>query len=330
MLFIKRLITLFVILGLLLAAWVGYFALSPLNSQTESIELTIKPGSMRSVSQQLVQQGVLDNQWIFEIMARALGRAGQVKTGNYLVKPGTTPLALMTMLTNGDTSLASITFIEGWTFAQMRAALNANDDIRHMTMAYTDEEILTDIGVPELVPEGLFFPDTYFFNRNSSDREILKRAYQTMQVKLHAAWMNRALGLPYDTPYKALIMASIVEKETGKASERPQIAGVFLNRLRIGMRLQTDPTVIYGLGLDYDGNLRKKDLLADTPYNTYTRSGLPPTPIAMPSLAAIEAALHPAKTQAIYFVGKGDGSHAFSSTLAEHNRAVVKYQLRRQ
>jgi len=330
MLFIKRLITLFVILGLLLAAWIGYFALSPLNNQAESIELTIKPGSMRSVSQQLVQQGVLDNQWIFEIMARVLGRAGQVKTGNYLVKPGTTPLALMTMLTNGDTSLASITFIEGWTFAQMRAALNANDDIRHMTMAYTDEEILTDIGVQELVPEGLFFPDTYFFNRNSSDREILKRAYQTMQVKLHAAWMNRAPGLPYDTPYKALIMASIVEKETGKASERPQIAGVFLNRLRIGMRLQTDPTVIYGLGLDYDGNLRKKDLLADTPYNTYTRSGLPPTPIAMPSLAAIEAALHPAKTQAIYFVGKGDGSHAFSSTLAEHNRAVVKYQLRRQ
>jgi len=330
MLFIKRLITLFVILVLLLAAWIGYFALSPLNIQTESIELTIKPGSMRSVSQQLVQQGVLDNQWIFEIMARVLGRAGQVKTGNYLVKPGTTPLALMTMLTNGDTSLASITFIEGWTFAQMRAALNANDDIRHMTMAYTDEEILTDIGVPELVPEGLFFPDTYFFNRNSSDREILKRAYQTMQVKLHTAWMNRAPGLPYDTPYKALIMASIVEKETGKASERPQIAGVFLNRLRIGMRLQTDPTVIYGLGQDYDGNLRKKDLLADTPYNTYTRSGLPPTPIAMPSLAAIEAALHPAKTQSIYFVGKGDGSHAFSSTLAEHNRAVVKYQLRRQ
>ncbi len=325
---IKRLIALLVLLSLLLGAWVLYFAVTPLQHEGESIELVIKPGSMRSVSQQLVEQGVLSNQWLFEAMVRALGKASQVKTGNYLVKADTTPLALMTMLTNGDVSLASITFIEGWTFAQMRAALNANNDIRHMTMAYTDQEILADIGATELVAEGLFFPDTYFFSRSSSDREILKRAYQTMQTKLQASWLNRASGLPYDTPYKALIMASIVEKETGKAIERPQIAGVFLNRLRMGMRLQTDPTVIYGLGINYDGNLRKRDLLMDTPYNTYTRAGLPPTPIAMPSLAAIEAALHPAPTRAIYFVGKGDGSHVFSTTLAEHNRAVVKYQLR--
>jgi len=310
-------------------AWMLYFAMTPIHLQADSspieiAELTINPGSMRNVSKQLVQQGVVQHAMSFELMARALGRAADVKAG---IKSGLTPYDLMNILTSGDTSQASITFIEGWTFAQMRAALNANDAVRHMTMAYTERQILDEIGVAELSPEGLFFPDTYFFSINSSDKEILKRAYQTMQTKLTTAWANRAPGLPYDTPYKALIMASIVEKETGKAQERPQIAGGFINRLRRGMRLQTDPTVIYGLGENYDGNLRKKDLLTDTLYNTYTRAGLPPTPIAMPGLGSIEAALNPAKTKSIYFVGKGDGSHAFSATLDEHNRAVAKYQL---
>jgi UPF0755 protein len=230
---------------ILLVTWMFYFALTPILFQSDSKEFNIKQGSVRSVSQQLAQQGILSSALSFEIMVRALGRASEVKAGIYLIKSRITPYDLMTMLTNGDTSQASITFIEGWTFAQMRTALNENEAVRHMTMAYTDQQILDDIGVKETAAEGLFFPDTYFFSRNSSDKEILKRAYQTMQAKFSNAWENRAQGLPYDTPYKALIMASIVEKETGRASERPLIAGVFVNRLSIGMRLQTDPTVIY-------------------------------------------------------------------------------------
>lgn len=203
-----------------------------------------------------------------------------------------------------------------------------NDAIRHLSVSYTDQQILKSIGAEETHPEGLFFPDTYYFSNGMSDLEILKRAYHAMRTKLNEAWTQREPGLPYKSPYEALIMASIIEKETGRAEERKIIAGVFVNRLRIGMRLQTDPTVIYGMGERFDGNIRRKDLQEDTAYNTYTRSGLPPTPIAMPGMASIEAALHPAKTQALYFVGKGDGSHVFSNTLAEHNRAVAKYQLK--
>lgn len=319
---------LLMLLGLcLLAGWMFYFANIPISLKSEIKEFSIKPGSVRSVSQQLTKQGVLSHPWSFELLVRGLGQAGSIKAGVYQIKQSTTPYALMEMMSNGDSTQSSITFIEGWTFAQMRAALNANESIRHMTMAYTDQELLHEIGIEDAMPEGLFFPDTYFFVRDSSDKEILKRAYETMQTKLKAAWQSRAPNLPYKTPYEALIMASIVEKETGKSSERPMIAGVFINRLHMGMRLQTDPTVIYGMGSHFDGNLRKKDLLRDSIYNTYTRAGLPPTPIAMPGLAAIQAALHPADTEALYFVGKGNGSHAFSTTLQEHNRAVAKYQL---
>ena len=327
---IKRLFSLLLFLCIVLAAWMLYFSTTPMPMRAESTEIDLKAGSsLRSVGQQLVDQGVLNEPWSFVLMVRLLGAAGSVKAGNYLIERGVTPYELYVILTRGSTSQASITFIEGWNFRQMREALNKNESIRHMTMAYTDQQILAEIGARETHPEGLFFPDTYYFSRGASDLDVLKRAYQTMHTKLEKAWQGRESGLPYDSAYEALIMASIVEKETGKASERPQIAGVFLNRLRIGMRLQTDPTVIYGMGERFDGNLRKVDLMADTRYNTYTRAGLPPTPIAMPSLAAIEAALHPAKTKALYFVGKGDGSHAFSNSLAEHNRAVVKYQLRR-
>lgn len=311
----------------LLVAWMFYFANTPMALNTDIKEFSIKPGSVRSVSQQLTKQDVLSHAWSFELLVRVLGQAGSIKAGVYQVKQGATPYDLVEMMSNGDSTQSSITFIEGWTFAQMRAALNANESIRHMTMAYTDQQLLHEIGIDDVTPEGLFFPDTYFFVRDSSDKDILKRSYETMKARMQNAWESRASDLPYKNAYQALIMASIFEKETGRSSERPMIAGVFVNRLHIGMRLQTDPTVIYGMGSSFDGNLRKKDLLRDTPYNTYTRSGLPPTPIAMPGLAAIQAALHPADTKALYFVGKGNGSHVFSATLEEHNRAVAKYQL---
>lgn len=309
-------------------AWLTYFAYTPIQLKTETVDFDIEAGSrFRVISKQLVAQKVLAEPLSFEFLARALGQASDLKAGIYIIKNGTTPIDLLTQITSGTTGQAGVTFIEGWTFAQMRQALNQNDAIKHMTMSETDAQILKEIGAKETHPEGLFFPDTYYFAPNTSDREILKRAYITMQGKINKAWTEKSEGLPYQTPYQALIMASIVEKETGKASERPQIAGVFINRLKVGMRLQTDPTVIYGLGERFDGNLRKKDLLTDTVYNTYTRDGLPPTPIAMPGLGAIHAALHPAPTKALYFVGKGDGSHAFSASLSEHNNAVVRYQL---
>lgn len=312
----------------LAVAWMIYFANSTIHLKNETESFDIEAGSrFRSVTHQLVQQNIIQDPISFELLARSLGVAADVKAGIYEVKKGITPLDLLDQLTSGSTTQASITFIEGWTFAQMREELNSSDNVKHMTMSETDEQILKDIGAVETKPEGLFFPDTYFFSPNTSDREILKRAYNTMQSKIKAAWMLKSDGLPYHTPYEALIMASIVEKETGRAAERPQIAGVFINRMRIGMRLQTDPTVIYGLGERFDGNLHKKDLLNDTVYNTYTRDGLPPTPIAMPGLGAIDAALHPAPTKALYFVGKGDGTHHFSTSLAEHNNAVIKYQL---
>jgi len=326
---INRLLFLAVFSSILLVVWMIYFATTPISLQTDAEEFDLKAGSsLRSVGQQLADQNVLKEPWSFVLLVRAFGRAGDVKAGNYLIETGITPYDLFVILTNGNTSQSSITFIEGWTFAQMRTALNNNNDVKHMSMAYTDQQILEELGADEAYAEGLFFPDTYYFSRNSSDKDILKRAYQAMQTKLLTAWEGRDKSLPYTSPYQALIMASIVEKETGKASERPLIAGVFLHRLKLGMRLQTDPSVIYGMGDSFDGNIRKKDLLADTPYNTYTRTGLPPTPIAMPGLGAIEAALHPANTNALYFVGRGDGSHVFSATLAEHNRAVVQYQIR--
>jgi UPF0755 protein len=315
---------------LLFMGWMLYFVSTPISLPAETVEVDIRSGSgLRKISEQLVDEGVLSESFTFNLLVRIMGKASEIKAGNYLVENGTTPYDLFVMITSGKTTQAAITFIEGWTFQQMRDAMINNESIKHITVAYTDQQILENIGATESHPEGLFFPDTYYFSKGMTDQEILKRAYRAMQTRLDEAWQRRESGLPYKTPYEALIMASIIEKETGKADERKTIAGVFLNRLRIGMRLQTDPTVIYGMGESFDGNIRRKDLQTDTIYNTYTRAGLPPTPIAMPGLASIEAALNPAKTKALYFVGKGDGSHVFSSTLAEHNRAVVKYQLRR-
>jgi UPF0755 protein len=263
-------------------------------------------------------------------LAKIMQKEAELQAGDYTLNKNVSPYQLLLSLNHGKATQGSITFIEGKTFKQMRAKLAKNDSVKTTITELTDAELMVIVGNGEKHAEGLFFPDTFYFDRGTTDTVLLKRSYEIMQAKLAEAWANRAPSLPYKNSYQALIMASIVEKETGKASERPEIAGVFLNRLRIGMRLQTDPTVIYGMGDKYDGNIRRKDLTTDTIYNTYTRDGLPPTPIAMPGLAAINAALHPKKTKALYFVGKGDGSHAFSNSLVEHNRAVAKYQLKQK
>lgn len=327
---IKKWLVLSIIGTMLLCGWLAYYAISPLKLQPNSQEINIQPGSgLKSIANQLVAQGVLKEPWRFILIAKLLQKEQYLQAGSYTLNKNISPYHLLLSLNHGKTTQGSITFIEGRTFQQMRQKLAINDAVKQSISGLPESEILKLIGSPYSVAEGLFFPDTFYFDRNTTDIELLKISYNAMQSKLEKAWQSREQGLPYKTSYEALIMASIIEKETGKASERPMIAGVFLNRLRIGMRLQTDPTVIYGMGIRFDGNIRKKDLSVDTPYNTYTRSGLPPTPIAMPGLAAIEAALHPEKTKALYFVGKGDGSHAFSNSLDEHNRAVVKYQLKK-
>ena len=323
------------LLGLMLAAalvfvgMMGYFANKPLMLQTSPADFTITAGStLRSASRQIEEAGVAMPAWQFTLLGRALGKAAEIKAGSYQVVEGVTPLKLLEKLTRGDVTQAEIVLLEGWTFRQMRAALDAHAHVRHDTAGLTERQIMEKLGV-EGAAEGRFFPDTYLFAKGSSDLEILKRSYRQMEKLLLTEWGQRLANLPYASPYEALIMASIVEKETGQSQDRAQIASVFINRLKKGMLLQTDPTVIYGLGERFDGNLRKRDLQADGPYNTYTRTGLPPTPIAMPGLASIQATLHPVRTDAYYFVARGDGSSQFSRTLAEHNRAVAKYQLRK-
>ena len=328
----KKLIKYCFWLGLLaticFGAWLTIYAKSPLNLSPQAQEINIKPNSgLKSIANQLVVQQVIPDALPFVILGKLLRKEPYLQAGDYTLNKNISPYQLLLSLSHGKATQGSITFIEGKTFKQMRAKLAKNDSVKTTIADLSDAEVMRIVGKGEKHAEGLFFPDTFYFDRNTSDIVILKRSYEGMQGKLAKAWANRASSLPYKNSYEALIMASIVEKETGKASERPMIAGVFLNRLRIGMRLQTDPTVIYGMGEKYDGNIRRKDLTTDTIYNTYTREGLPPTPIAMPGLASIEAALHPKKTKALYFVGKGDGSHAFSNSLVEHNHAVAKYQL---
>lgn len=327
---IKNWLLICFIAALLMVGWLVYYAIAPLKLQPSSQEVVIVPNSgLRSIANQLVAQGVLREPWRFVLIAKLLNKEQYLQAGSYTLNKNISPYQLLLSLNYGKATQGSVTFIEGRTFAQMREKLANNDAVKQTITSLSDREIMQLLGSTYNAPEGLFFPDTFYFNRHTTDIALLKISYDAMQAKLDKAWQNREENLPYKNSYEALIMASIVEKETGKASERPMIAGVFINRMRFGMRLQTDPTVIYGMGLQFNGNIRKKDLLTDTPYNTYTRSGLPPTPIAMPGIAAIEAALHPAKTKALYFVGKGDGSHAFSNDLNEHNRAVVRYQLKK-
>ena len=283
--------------------------------------------SLRTLAQELTALGVLDHPYYFLALAYLRGDAGRVKAGEYEISPGTTPVALLDKLVKNQVYQRSVTLIEGWTTAQVLAALAKDDRLVGKLEGATPQDLMAALGRAGQHPEGRFFPDTYRFTKGASDLDILGRAAQAMDRVLAEEWRERASGLPLESPDQALVLASIIEKETGQASERPTIAGVFIRRLQLGMRLQTDPTVIYGLGAAFDGDLRRADLIRDTPYNTYTRHGLPPTPIALPGRAAIHAALHPAAGDSLYFVAKGDGGHWFSATLEEHNQAVRRYQL---
>lgn len=324
---IKRGIAALIVLGMSAAGWVLYFANTPVHLPQSPYEFTLKHGSsLRTIARQFSAEGLIPEPWSFIVLAKVLGREGGIKAGNYQLDREITSFQLLQKVTKGDVSQSEIVFIEGWNFSQMRKALDEHPAIRHDTTGLSDRELLSRLGIEEESAEGLFFPDTYYFSNGMSDLSMLKRANQIMGQRLADAWRERSPDLPYSTPYEALIMASIIEKETGRSGERQMIAAVFINRLRIGMRLQTDPTVIYGLGETFDGNLHKSDLTADNAYNTYTRAGLPPSPIAIPGLASIHAALHPAATSALYFVSRGDGTHQFSGNLAEHNQAVARYQ----
>ncbi len=316
--------------SILLAAVVApalWWANAPIELRDASVEFRISSGSsLRSAASQMREAGVAINPDLLALLARWRGVATTIKAGSYAVNRGITPEQLLAKLARGDVTQGESTLVDGWTFAQWRARLDQHPDLKHETRDLAEAEIAARLGIEGGRIDGWLFPDTYLFDKQSSDLELFARAHRAMRKKLDGAWSERDQGLPYRNPYEALIMASIIEKETGRADDRTLVAAVFVNRLRKGMLLQTDPTVIYGLGEKFDGNLRKRDLQADTPYNTYTRSGLPPSPIAMPGAAAIHAAFHPADSDALYFVARGDGSSQFSKTLDEHNKAVSKYQ----
>ena len=325
-----RLLLALAFLGLIaVAGYAGWYLTTPIRMPAQPVEVEIPPGSsLRAAVDRLAQAGIGVRPMQFEILVRVLGRDQEIKAGYYQLAAPITPLQLLDKLARGEVLQGELQVLEGWTFGEFRAALDASQVLRHDSTGLSDTALLKRIGAIEPHPEGLFFPDTYVVARGSSDLALLRHAYRTMQQHLARDWSQRAAGLPYRTPYAALTMASIVEKETGRAQEREQIAAVLVNRLRIRMALQADPTVIYGLGKSFDGNLKKVHLKTDGPYNTYTRPGLPPTPIALPGLASMRAALQPAQLNAFYYVSRGDGTSQFSRTLQEHNRAVSKYQLK--
>jgi len=311
------------------AGYAAWYLGTPVRIRQYPIEVEIPRGAgFRAALEQLEKSGIALRRHEFELLARAMRKERQIKAGSYEIAQPVTPVQLLEKLTRGDVMQAEVRLIEGWTFAQFRAALDASPDLKHDTRGLTEAQILERLRAAETHPEGLFFPDTYLFGKGSSDFSVLRRSYRAMQRHLKEEWEGRDQAIPYRAPYDALIMASIIEKETGQAGERDMIGGVLVNRLRIGMRLQVDPTIIYGLGATFDGNLKRSHLTEDGPYNTYTRAGLPPTPIAMPGLASLRAAMRPGKTDAMYYVSKNDGSSHFSRTLEEHNRAVTRYQLR--
>lgn len=315
----------------LLAGGVAWLAHRPLDVAGGRADFTIARGStVRAAAQAMAAAGVPVQPDLFYWLARFTGKGRQIQAGSYEITSGIDTWRLLEKLSSGDVSQRALRLTEGWTFAQMRAAIDAHPDLAHDTAGITDVEILRRIGATEASPEGLFFPDTYLFDLRSSDVDLYRRAYGEMKQRLARAWAGRAEGLPLNDPYEALTLASIVEKETGRHEDRLLVASVFVNRLRIGMRLQTDPTVIYGLGAAFDGNLRRDDLNRDGPYNTYTRAGLPPTPIAMPGMASLDAVLRPADSEYLYFVARGDGSSEFSRRLEDHNRAVARHQLGRK
>jgi UPF0755 protein len=310
-----------------LAAWAAYFVYAPLRFSGEVRDFEIERGmTLRTVARKLHAAGVLPDSWRFELLARLRERGSMLKAGSYQIEANWSALQLLDAVTGTAYRLDKLALLEGWTFRQVRVALNDHTSVRHDTQALSDMQILELLKISHGHPEGLFFPDTYYFAKGTSDTSVLQRAAQRMQQQLDRLWIERDEGMPLGNAYEALILASIVEKETGRDADRSMVAAVFVNRLRRGMRLQADPTVIYGLGEAFDGNLRRRDLETDGPYNTYTRIGLPPTPIAMPGLASLSAALKPAASNALYFVARGDGSSYFSESLAEHDRAVTKYQ----
>lgn len=309
--------------GVLGVAWLNH----PLDLLAPTVDLSVEPGAnAREVAVGVAEAGVSVSPALLYWWFRLSGASRQIRAGSYELDRDTTPRSLLRKLVQGEEALRSVTLVEGWTFQQVRTALKNAEQLKPQSQDLLPEAIMAQLGKSGVHPEGRFFPDTYTYAKGSSDLAVLQRAMRAMDKRLAAAWAQRAPQSPLTTPEQALALASIVEKETGRPKDRPLIAAVFSNRLRIGMRLQTDPSVIYGLGTAFDGNLRKADLLADTPWNTYTRAGLPATPIAMPGKASLLAAVQPAQSNALYFVAKGDGSSQFSATLDEHNRAVNKYQ----
>nr|WP_234637353.1 endolytic transglycosylase MltG [Delftia tsuruhatensis] len=315
------------VLAAVLAGAGWWWLHQPLPLAQPTLELEVEPGTTpRGVAREAVKAGVQTDARLLYAWFRLSGLDRQIKAGNYELNTGLTPYVLLQKLARGEESLKALTLVEGWNWRQVRAALAREEFLRKESADMDDAALMQALGRPGVPPEGRFFPDTYTYAKGSSDLALLRRALHAMDRRLADAWALRAADTPLKSADEALILASIVEKETGRAADRGQIAGVFSNRLRIGMLLQTDPTVIYGLGEKFDGNLRRRDLQADTPWNTYTRAGLPPTPIAMPGKAALMAAVQPGQTRALYFVARGDGTSHFSNSLDEHNRAVNRYQ----
>ena len=311
------------LIGISSAWWVW----RPLPMDHDRVDLSIEPGqSVKSIAQTVVLSGVDVSPSVLFYFFKFSGQSRLIRAGSYEIGSKTSAWQLLTKLVRGEENLKSITLVEGWTWRQFRQAINKSDFLKHDSSSLSDEEIMSHLGKFGMAPEGRFFPDTYNFSKGSSDLDLLRRAASAMDKQLATAWQNRDLGLPLKNANEALILASIVEKETGLSSDRRMIASVFHNRLRIHMPLQTDPTVIYGLGISFDGNLRRVDLQTDHPWNTYVNKGLPPTPIAMPGAASLQASLHPATSKALYFVARGDGSSQFSENLADHNAAVNRYQ----
>lgn len=322
-----RLVAAVGVLVVVIAAAGWWYASKPLTLAAPVIDFTVQRGfTMRQAAASIARAGVGVQPELLYWIARVGGKAALIKAGSYEVHAGVTPWALILKLSSGDVSQGEVLFVEGWNFRQVREALESHPYLQRDTVGLSDQEIMQRIGASETRPEGLFFPDTYLFDKQSSALAVLKRAYGAMQERLAFAWATHDPDLPLSSPYELLILASIIEKETGRAEDRDLVASVFANRLRIGMRLQTDPTVIYGLGDGFDGRLRRRDLDTDHPWNTYTRTGLPPTPIALPGRESLRAAVNPAKTDYLYFVSRGDGTSVFSRNLEDHNRAVDRYQ----
>lgn len=320
------LVVLLVLAASLVAAAGWWYAHRPLTLAAETVNFTIPRGvGMRQAAAIIERSGVDVDARALALIARIGERAHRIQAGSYEVHAGITPWQLVLKLSDGDVTQSELVLVEGWTFRQVRQAVESHPELEPDSAGLSDAELLARIGAEAAHPEGLFFPDTYLFDKHSSALAVLRRAHEIMQARLESVWGERDPASPLSSPYEALILASIIEKETGRPEDRGLVASVFANRLRIGMRLQTDPTVIYGLGPDFDGRLRRKHLDTDHPWNTYTRAGLPPTPIAMPGEASLRAAVQPQKSDYLYFVARGDGSSEFSRNLAEHNRAVNKF-----